>query len=128
MVASPSMGVPAAVEEGVQAIRRASGLPQWRQMLLLPLQHHCGKIETALKAAASAGRAATTLESEYKSDIYGERCILLGGVHGMVEGLFRRYVRQGMRCAWLTGDYMYKDFFGHSGCSCTVPLLHIAAF
>lgn len=42
--------------------------------------------------------AATTLESEYKSDIYGERCILLGGVHGMVESLFRRYVRQGMRC------------------------------
>lgn len=41
--------------------------------------------------------AATTLESEYRSDIYGERCILLGGVHGMVEGLFRRYVRQGMR-------------------------------
>lgn len=38
----------------------------------------------------------TTLESEYKSDIYGERCILLGAVHGMVEGLFRRYVRQGM--------------------------------
>ena len=24
----------------------------------------------------------TTLESEYKSDIYGERCILLGAVHG----------------------------------------------
>ncbi|KAK9863790.1 hypothetical protein WJX84_004725 [Apatococcus fuscideae] len=39
---------------------------------------------------------ATTLESEFKSDIYGERCILLGGVHGIVEGLFRRYVRQGM--------------------------------
>lgn len=38
----------------------------------------------------------TTLESEYKSDIYGERCILLGAVHGMVEALFRRYVRQGM--------------------------------
>eukprot|EP00891_Asterochloris_glomerata_P009483 jgi/Astpho2/9483/fgenesh1_pm.00145_%23_22_t len=38
----------------------------------------------------------TTLESEYKSDIYGERCILLGAVHGMVEGLFRRYTRQGM--------------------------------
>lgn len=34
----------------------------------------------------------TTLESEYKSDIYGERCILLGAVHGMVESLFRRYV------------------------------------
>ena len=40
--------------------------------------------------------AATTLESEYKSDIYGERCILLGAVHGMVEALFRRYTRQGM--------------------------------
>lgn len=39
----------------------------------------------------------TTLESEYKSDIYGERCILLGAVHGMVEALFRRYTRQGMR-------------------------------
>ncbi|KAJ9534232.1 hypothetical protein QJQ45_006940 [Haematococcus lacustris] len=36
----------------------------------------------------------TTLESEYKSDIYGERCILLGAVHGMVEALFRRYTRQ----------------------------------
>ena len=43
----------------------------------------------------------TTLESEYKSDIYGERCILLGAVHGMVEALFRRYTRQGMRCGQL---------------------------
>jgi Acetohydroxy acid isomeroreductase, catalytic domain len=49
----------------------------------------------------SSRHTATTLESEYKSDIYGERCILLGGVHGMVEGLFRRYVRQGMRCTLL---------------------------
>merc|ERR1712125_199705 len=32
----------------------------------------------------------------YKSDIYGERGILLGAVHGIVESLFRRYVRQGM--------------------------------
>ncbi|KAK9793443.1 hypothetical protein WJX73_004078 [Symbiochloris irregularis] len=38
----------------------------------------------------------TTLESEYRSDIYGERCILLGAVHGMVEGLFRRFRQQGM--------------------------------
>lgn len=38
----------------------------------------------------------TTLESEYKSDIYGERCCILGGVHGAVESLFRRYTRQGM--------------------------------
>ena len=42
--------------------------------------------------------AGTTLESEYKSDIYGERAILLGGVHGMVEALFRRYTQEGMRC------------------------------
>eukprot|EP01023_Acetabularia_acetabulum_P068350 TRINITY_DN967_c0_g1_i1.p1 TRINITY_DN967_c0_g1~~TRINITY_DN967_c0_g1_i1.p1 ORF type:complete len:565 (+),score=134.93 TRINITY_DN967_c0_g1_i1:121-1815(+) len=39
---------------------------------------------------------ATTLESEYKSDIYGERCVLLGAVHGLVEGLFRRFKLQGM--------------------------------
>merc|ERR1711865_967135 len=38
----------------------------------------------------------TTLRSEYKSDIFGERGILLGAVHGIVESLFRRYVRQGM--------------------------------
>ncbi|KAJ8598359.1 hypothetical protein CTAYLR_003025 [Chrysophaeum taylorii] len=38
----------------------------------------------------------TTLTDEYKSDIYGERGILLGGVHGMVEALFRRYQAQGM--------------------------------
>lgn len=38
----------------------------------------------------------TTLSEEYKSDIYGERGILLGAVHGMIEGLFRRYVAQGM--------------------------------
>ncbi|GBG62069.1 hypothetical protein CBR_g28546 [Chara braunii] len=38
----------------------------------------------------------TTLESEYKSDIYGERGILLGAVHGVVEALFRRYTEQGM--------------------------------
>ncbi len=33
----------------------------------------------------------TTLESEYKSDIFGERGILLGAVHGIVEALYRRY-------------------------------------
>jgi ketol-acid reductoisomerase len=38
----------------------------------------------------------TTLESEYKSDIYGERGILLGAVHGIIETLYRRYVSQGM--------------------------------
>lgn len=39
---------------------------------------------------------ATTLEMEYRSDIFGERGILLGGVHGIVESLYRRYVRNGM--------------------------------
>ncbi|KAJ7541318.1 hypothetical protein O6H91_10G054300 [Diphasiastrum complanatum] len=39
---------------------------------------------------------ATTLEDEYKSDIFGERGILLGAVHGVVEALFRRYTGYGM--------------------------------
>lgn len=39
---------------------------------------------------------ATTLEDEYKSDIFGERGILLGAVHGIVESLFRRYTHFGM--------------------------------
>ncbi|KAK3161436.1 hypothetical protein QOZ80_1BG0077060 [Eleusine coracana subsp. coracana] len=39
---------------------------------------------------------ATTLEMEYRSDIFGERGILLGAVHGMVEALFRRYTEHGM--------------------------------
>lgn len=39
---------------------------------------------------------ATTLEQEYKSDIFGERGILLGAVHGIVESLFRRYTENGM--------------------------------
>ncbi|KAJ9136046.1 hypothetical protein P3X46_033160 [Hevea brasiliensis] len=39
---------------------------------------------------------ATTLEQEYKSDIFGERGILLGAVHGVVECLFRRYIENGM--------------------------------
>ncbi len=38
----------------------------------------------------------TTLEMEYRSDIYGERGILLGAVHGIVESLYRRYVAAGM--------------------------------
>ncbi len=33
----------------------------------------------------------TSLEMEYRSDIYGERGILLGAVHGIVESLFRKY-------------------------------------
>ncbi len=34
----------------------------------------------------------TTLEHEYRSDIFGERGILLGAVHGIVEMLYRRYI------------------------------------
>jgi ketol-acid reductoisomerase len=41
----------------------------------------------------------TTLRDEYKSDIYGERGILLGAVHGIVETLYRRYQKQGMTAA-----------------------------
>jgi ketol-acid reductoisomerase len=38
---------------------------------------------------------ATTLESEYKSDIFGERGILLGAVHGVAESLFRYFLEHG---------------------------------
>lgn len=34
----------------------------------------------------------TSLEMEYKSDIFGERGILLGAVHGIVENLYRLYI------------------------------------
>ncbi|PCJ51856.1 MAG: ketol-acid reductoisomerase [Planctomycetota bacterium] len=37
----------------------------------------------------------TTMTSEYKSDIFGERGILLGAVHGVAESLFRRYTAEG---------------------------------
>ncbi|MFF0765280.1 ketol-acid reductoisomerase [Streptomyces sp. NPDC003737] len=45
----------------------------------------------------------TTLESEYLSDLTGERSMLLAGVHGIVESLYRRYRDQGMtaRAAFL---------------------------
>lgn len=47
---------------------------------------------------------ATTLEQEYKSDIFGERGILLGAVHGIVETLFRRFTENGM-----SEDLAYKN-------------------
>ncbi|KAL8468679.1 hypothetical protein ACS0TY_031754 [Phlomoides rotata] len=47
---------------------------------------------------------ATTLEMEYRSDIFGERGILLGAVHGVVECLFRRYTENGM-----SEDLAYKN-------------------
>lgn len=38
----------------------------------------------------------TTLRSEYLSDLTGERAILLGGVWGIVESLYRRFLGQGL--------------------------------
>ncbi len=38
----------------------------------------------------------TTLESEYRSDIFGERGVLLGAVHGIAESLYARCVGAGM--------------------------------
>lgn len=38
----------------------------------------------------------TTLESEFKSDIFGERGILLGAVHGICESLFRFLTDKGI--------------------------------
>ncbi|RII08047.1 Ketol-acid reductoisomerase [Streptomyces sp. YIM 130001] len=37
----------------------------------------------------------TTLRSEYLSDIVGERAVLLGAVHGLVESLYRRFLIEG---------------------------------
>ncbi|GIX05924.1 MAG: hypothetical protein KatS3mg115_0327 [Candidatus Poribacteria bacterium] len=55
----------------------------------------------------------TTLENEYKSDIFGERAILLGAVHGIVEALFDRFGRMGM------SD---EEAFRHSAESVTGPI------
>jgi ketol-acid reductoisomerase len=55
----------------------------------------------------------TTLESEYKSDIYGERGILLGAVWGIVESLYRRFIAQGMS---------HEQAFSHSAESVTGPI------
>jgi len=66
----------------------------------------------------------TTLTSEYKSDIYGERGILLGAVWGIVESLYRRYTAQGIdpeeaferSCESITGPIAraisYEGFLG----------------
>jgi len=58
----------------------------------------------------------TTLGSEYRSDIFGERGILLGAVHGLVEALYRRFVmEEGMT---------EKDAFTASVENVTGPLSH----
>lgn len=58
----------------------------------------------------------TTLESEYLSDLSGERAILLAGVHGIVESLYRRYRDHGMTD---------RDAFRHSVESVTGPISKI---
>jgi len=58
----------------------------------------------------------TTLHSEYLSDLSGERGILLGGVHGIVESLYRRFRDQG-----LSAD----DAFRHSTEAVTGPISRI---
>ncbi len=53
----------------------------------------------------------TTLKSEVVSDLFGERSILLGAVHGIVEALYQRYLDEGAKpedafnraCESLTG-------------------------
>ncbi|MEX2442294.1 MAG: ketol-acid reductoisomerase [Alkalispirochaeta sp.] len=56
----------------------------------------------------------TSLEMEYRSDIYGERGILLGAVHGIVESLYRRYVME--------SGMAPKDAFNHTVESITGPI------
>lgn len=58
----------------------------------------------------------TTLRSEYLSDLSGERTILLGAVHGIVESLYRRYRDLGM------SD---EKAFQHSAESVTGPISKI---
>jgi ketol-acid reductoisomerase len=55
----------------------------------------------------------TTLEHEFRSDVFGERGILLGAVHGIVEGLYRLYRSQGLT---------REQSFIHSAESLTGPI------
>ncbi|MCZ6707226.1 MAG: ketol-acid reductoisomerase [Chloroflexi bacterium] len=55
----------------------------------------------------------TTLESEFKSDIFGERGVLLGAVHGIVEALYRRFIEEGMA---------HDEAFRHSSEAITGPI------
>jgi ketol-acid reductoisomerase len=55
-------------------------------------------VDYALGWAVGLGSPATfetTLTSEYTSDIFGERGILLGAVHGIVESLYRYFIQKG---------------------------------
>lgn len=54
----------------------------------------------------------TSMKKEYISDIFGERAILLGGVHGIVEYLYRKY----------TNIFSYDSAFIRSVGSLTGPI------
>lgn len=58
----------------------------------------------------------TTLELEYKSDIFGERGILLGAVHGIVESLYLWFKQHG---------YSPEEAFNNSVESITGPISKI---
>jgi ketol-acid reductoisomerase len=76
-------------------------------------------VDYALGWAVALGSPAifqTTLESEYKSDIFGERGILLGAVHGLVESLYRWFIHHG---------YEKKAAFINSVESITGPITKI---
>ena len=56
-------------------------------------------IEYALGWAIAVGSPfvfLTTMEMEYRSDIYGERGILLGAVHGIIEAIFQYKIEIGV--------------------------------
>lgn len=55
----------------------------------------------------------TSLEMEYRSDIFGERGILLGAVHGIIEALYRYYTSLGESS---------EDAFTHSTEAITGPI------
>ncbi|MFD9890822.1 ketol-acid reductoisomerase [Amycolatopsis sp. NPDC059027] len=58
----------------------------------------------------------TTLRSEYLSDLSGERGILAGALHGIVESLYRRFRDQGRSA---------EDAFRHSAESVTGPISRV---
>jgi len=63
-------------------------------------QNSSGKaVERALAWGVGVGAPyifPTTLEMEYKSDIFGERGVLLGAIHGIIEFLMRHFQRGGL--------------------------------
>ncbi len=57
----------------------------------------------------------TTLEMEYRSDIFGERGILLGAIHGICESVYRWLLAKGVEP---------EDAFRRTAMSITKPISH----